>query len=360
MNYKLGELFCGPGGLALGALSTKIKIGKTNHSISHEWANDFDLDSCTTYRNNLCPNSIESVICQDVRNLDISKLSAIDGFAFGFPCNDFSLVGEQKGMNGKFGPLYTYGKNIIDLFKPKFFVAENVSGLTSANSGKAFKKILTELIKAGSGYNITVNLYKAEQYGIPQTRHRIIIVGIRKDLEQVFNVPAPTHTDGYVTAREALEIPKIPKNCSNHEFKKLSEQVIERLSYIRPGENVWNAKIPPRLRLKDTNTKISQIYKKLDPDKPSYTITGSGGGGTHGYHYHENRALTNRERARIQTFPDNYTFFGSIESVRKQIGMAVPPKLSEVIFKHILLTLANKKYESVEPNINLNQLLYEK
>jgi hypothetical protein len=97
-----------------------------------------------------------------------------------------------------------------------------------------------------------------------------------------------------------------------------------------------------------------QIYKKLDPNKPSYTITGSGGGGTHGYHYKENRALTNRERARIQTFPDEFTFQGSIESVRKQIGMAVPPKLSEVIFKHIVLTLANKPYDHIEPNIKFD------
>ena len=83
-----------------------------------------------------------------------------------------------------------------------------------------------------------------------------------------------------------------------------------------------------------------------------YTITGSGGGGTHGYHYSENRALTNRERARIQTFPDNYIFKGSKESVRKQIGMAVPPKLSKIIFESVLKSFAGVDYESITPNID--------
>ena len=98
--------------------------------------------------------------------------------------------------------------------------------------------------------------------------------------------------------------------------------------------------------------KISQIYKRLDPEKPSYTVTGSGGGGTHIYHWDEPRALTNRERARLQTFPDEYVFAGSKESVRKQIGMAVPCKGAKIIFEAILNTFAGIDYEWIEPNIN--------
>ncbi len=105
-------------------------------------------------------------------------------------------------------------------------------------------------------------------------------------------------------------------------------------------------------------TKLSQIYRRLHPDKPSYTITGSGGGGTHGYHWSEPRALTNRERARIQTFPDSFVFEGSKESVRKQIGMAVPPRLSYVIFKAILKTIAGIPYPAVESNLNNNPTLF--
>src|SRR5690606_3698277 len=96
-------------------------------------------------------------------------------------------------FNGEFGPLYTYGVAINNRFNPHFFVAENVGGITSANEGSAFEKILEDLENSGEvGYNLTVNLYKSEQYGIPQTRHRIIIVGIRKDHHVEFHVPAPT------------------------------------------------------------------------------------------------------------------------------------------------------------------------
>lgn len=105
-----------------------------------------------------------------------------------------------------------------------------------------------------------------------------------------------------------------------------SRQVVERLSYIKPGQNAFTADMPEYLRLNVKGAKISQIYKRLDQGKPAYTVTGSGGSGTHIYHYEENRALTNRERARLQTFPDDYVFEGSKESVRKRIGRAAPAK----------------------------------
>ena len=91
-------------------------------------------------------------------------------------------------------------------------------------------------------------------------------------------------------------------------------------------------------------------YRRLDSTKPSYTITGSGGG-THVYHWSENRALTNRERARLQTFPDDFVFYGSKESVRKQVGMAVPCDGAQIILEALLKTLAGQSYESVEPSV---------
>ena len=99
------------------------------------------------------------------------------------------------------------------------------------------------------------------------------------------------------------------------------------------------------------STKTSQIYKRLDPDKPAYTVTGSGGGGTHIYHWEENRALTNRERARLQTFTDDFVFEGNKESVRKQIGMAVPCKGAKIIFEAILKSFAGVEYASMPANI---------
>ena len=108
--------------------------------------------------------------------------------------------------------------------------------------------------------------------------------------------------------------------------------------------------LPDDLKI-NTKTKISTIYKRLDPEKPSYTVTGSGGGGTHIYHWEEPRALTNRERARLQTFPDDYIFEGSKEQVRKQIGMAVPCEGAKIIFEAVLKTFAGEEYEYTEPNI---------
>ena len=93
---------------------------------------------------------------------------------------------------------------------------------------------------------------------------------------------------------------------------------------------------------------LKEYIKRLDPNKPSYTVTGSGGGGTHVYHWKENRALTNRERARLQTFPDNFIFEGSKESVRKQIGMAVPVKGAKILFDSILKTFEGIDYPSID------------
>ena len=140
----------------------------------------------------------------------------------------------------------------------------------------------------------------------------------------------------------------------NHEFTKQSNNVVERLKYIKPGENAWTADLPNDLKLNVKGAKLSMIYKRLDPEKPSYTITGSGGGGTHVYHWKENRALTNRERARLQTFPDNFIFHGSKESVRRQIGMAVPVEGVRIILESILKTFANVEYEALEEKLNLN------
>lgn len=346
---RLGELYCGPGGLACGALRSASDDGR--YSLTHAWANDYDSDTCETYRKNICPGDPDSVHCGDVRELDIKALGPVDAFAYGFPCNSFSNVGEHQGLaNEKFGQLYWYGIEVLREYHPLFFIAENVSGIRSAGSND-FQIILNDM--KASGYKLTANLYKAEEYGVPQTRHRVIIVGIRADLDVEFHVPSPEiYRNCDVSARTALA--NIPADAPNNEVRKLSDKVIRRLSYIRPGENVWKAEergeLPPELAIK-TRTKISQIYRKLDPDKPSYTITAAGGGGTFGYHWTD-RELTNRERARIQTFPDNYEFVGKYSSVRRQIGMAVPCRLSEIVTTAVLNSFAGIEYPWVEANLD--------
>lgn len=350
-NFKLGELFCGPGGLAYGALNASSNDGR--FTVHHVWANDYDRDTCLTYITNICPDNPDSVYYGDVRNLEIDKLEKIDAFAYGFPCNSFSNVGEHKGLeNKKFGQLYWYGIKVLRKYQPQWFIAENVSGIRSAGSND-FQIILNDMRE--SGYRLTVNLYKSEDYGIPQTRHRVIIVGIRNDIPVEFHVPNPAqYKQCDVSSRTALS--NIPEGIPNNEIRELTPKVVKRLSYIKPGENVWQAeerlgeKFPEELRIK-TRTKISQIYRKLDPDKPAYTVTAAGGGGTYMYHWTD-RELTNRERARIQTFPDDYLFIGKYSSVRKQIGMAVPCQLSEIVTVAILNSFAGIEYPWVEANIN--------
>jgi DNA (cytosine-5)-methyltransferase 1 len=348
MEFRLGELFCGPGGIGYAAIAAKIV--DPEYKILHAWANDYDKDTCDTFVKNIAKDE-KTVICQDVRKLDynrLQKISDIDALAFGFPCNDFSVVGEQKGMEGVFGPLYSYGIRALKKFKPVWFLAENVGGLRNANDGQAFSKILADMFAAG--YSVYPHLYKFEEYGVPQARHRIIIIGIRKDQDVVYKVPStmPYQTR---TCRDAIENPPISKNAQNNELTKQSEDVIKRLKYIKPGENAFTASIPEELQLNVAGAKISQIYRRLDPQKPAYTITGSGGGGTHVYHWKEDRALTNRERARLQTFPDDFVFVGSKESVRKQIGMAVPVDGVRIIFEALLNCFAGIDYASEEYNL---------
>lgn len=390
-KFKLGELFCGPGGMALGAKLAKtiVKDGQ-KFSISHIWGVDKDPAAIETYNSNGLGEGIECDAVDFTKgiskngNKTIKDFEKIDALAFGFPCNDFSLVGEQKGIQGKYGNLYKAGIYAINYSNPKWFVAENVSGIHSSNAGKAFKKILRELSVAGKyGYDLSVHLYKFEDYGVPQYRHRYIIVGTRKDLNKEFKVPAPLHANNHITAKEALSR-KIPEGTSNTRKTRQSAKVIERLFFTPPWRNAWfldelinlsneerrnalkelpwyetdvkklsDEEILKRInacKLNCVSAKMSHIYKRLHPEKASYTITGSGGGGTHVYHWEECRALTNRERARLQGFPDSFVFKGSKEQVRKQIGMAVPPVGAKIIFESILKTFAGISYEAISPS----------
>lgn len=322
--------------MALGASLAKVKGSR----FSHVWAVDMDPDACDTLeKSRLLPAG--KVICGKVEDVDFRGLSPIDGLAFGFPCNDFSIVGEQQGINGKFGGLYRWGVLALAHFKPAFFVAENVSGLMSSGNKKDVRTILDAL--EGEGYDLHVETYKFEEYGLPQARHRMIITGFRKDLSVEFQPPKKARK--VKTCKDALENPPIPDNARNNERTAQHPRVVERLKHIRPGENVFTSpRMPKHLQLKmASGATMSQIYRRLDPSRPAYTITGSGGGGTHCYHWEENRALTNRERARLQTFPDSFVFQGSKESVRRQIGMAVPPAGAKIVFRAVLKSLLDNK-----------------
>jgi DNA (cytosine-5)-methyltransferase 1 len=350
VRFRIGELFCGPGGIALGAHDAAGELGGIE--LSHSWATDYDADTCATYARNVPGASATTVHHMDIKDFAprVETLEGIDGLSFGFPCNDFSSVGQKLGFKGEFGPLYEYGVDVLRRTQPMWFVAENVGGLRSSDDGVAFKKILRDL--ESSGYTITPHLYQFEKYGVPQNRHRIMIVGIRNDLDVRFEVPSPAPYAGIDTSsRTAIETPAIPHGAPNHQYSKITQRVADRLGYINPGENAFNATLPKRLRLNVNGATLSQIYRRLDPAKPSYTVTGSGGGGTYVYHWSENRPLTSRERARLQTFPDWFEFEGKLDSVRKQVGMAVPVRGAKVIFKALFQSFLGQEYPSVSSNL---------
>lgn len=337
-KQTVGELFSGPGGMGYGLLQAGI------HPL---WALDNDLEACRTYRLNVGDHAI----CQNIETVDFSRLPAPDGLAFGFPCNDFSQVGEQKGLEGYFGGLYKHAKRALDVIKPTWFIAENVPGMLKNGA----KHVLGEFAGAGPGYRVAVHMYKFERYGVPQRRHRVIAVGIRSDADSTFSPPAPTHGghDGepIITAKEALEGAESVEH--NNRKTRHPQHVIDRLKHIPPGENAWHPDVPEHLQLNVEACRLSVIYRRLHPDEPSYTVTGSGGGGTHMYHFDEPRALTNRERARLQAFPDTFIFKGTKEGIRRQIGMAVPPVAAEHIGRALLASISGAEYPFVEPSIGM-------
>ena len=395
-KFVLGELFCGPGGMALGAkLAQSQKSAKGEvFSISHAWGVDRDPNAIATYNANKMGDGVHCDAMPFAKgkkgreHKSIRDYERITALAFGFPCNDFSMVGKRKGTDGAFGRLYKAGIAAIKHAKPLWFIAENVSGIHSANDGEAFRRIQLALATVGKhGYKLTVHLYRFEEYGVPQYRHRYIIVGIRGDQKVEFKVPAPTHANAYISVKATLSKPYAP-DVSGQELTRQGERIVERLRFTPQWKNAWfldelvamtvcerkrvleqlpwadelagcsDTEILARInacKLLCIKARMSHIYRRLHPDKPSYTVTGSGGGGTHVYHWNEHRALTNRERARIQGFPDTFEFMGSKEQVRKQIGMAVPPMGAKVIFEAILKTFAGISYPSVEPSLNAEE-----
>ena len=361
-KLKIAELFCGAGGFAEGA---------KNAGFEHIWGVDNHEDSCKTFEKNQKCEAFNKNIEDFSRPSNLKKIKKdfgkIDGLLFGFPCNDFSLVGKKEKMEGKFGGLYKYACKVLNFFEPEFFVAENVTSLSKKlkfNSSEQvlvkdifdkeklqnqnyqnFKKIMGDLANCSKhGYRIYADNYKFEEYGVPQSRHRIILVGFREDFfrKNKINFEKPEKNKGpFKTCKEALE--EIPDGMEHTEKTKHDERVIRRLKKTAEGKNVWDLGDDEDGLPGVKKARMSHIYKRLDSSKPAYTITGSGGGGTHVYHYKENRALTNRERATLQTFPFTYNFVGGKESIRRQIGMAVPVLGAEKIMKAVKKALKKNK-----------------
>jgi len=310
---KILSLFSGCGGLDLGF-----------HQQGYEtvWANDINEWAVKTFRKNFG----DSIVCEDIEKIDPydQDIPDCDLILGGFPCQDFSMIWKRPGLNGERGNLYKSFLRFVEAKKPKAFVAENVKGLLTANNKEAIKKIISDFEIIAPGYIVNAQLYNFAEYGVPQFRERVLIVGIRSDTGFAFKHPLPTHgingKQPYLTAGKALiDVEKIPYN---NEHMNISASTIEKLKLITEGGNFTDIPKEHPLYVKGM---ISHVYRRIHRDEPSKTIIAAGGGGTWGYHYPEPRALTNRERARLQSYPDDFIFEGSVAEVRRQIGNSVPP-----------------------------------
>ena len=344
-NYspRIVSTFSGCGGLDLGF----HKEGYTT-----VWANDFDKWSVDTFRANLG----DVIKLEDVTKIDPYKDKSIpdcDIVLGGFPCQDFSIIWKQPGLNGKRGGLFRHFAEFVDAKKPKAFVAENVKGLLTANGGKAADTIIRDFESIAPGYVVKPHLYNFAEYGVPQFRERVLFVGIRIDTGFQFVHPKPTHGPAagkpYFTAGEALKgVKRVPYN---NEIINIKEKTRQMLELIPEGGNFTDIPKDNPLYVKGM---ISHVYRRIKLDEPAKTIIAAGGGGTWGYHFPEPRPLTNRERARLQSFPDDFLFQGSVTEVRRQIGNAVPPEGVRLIARRLLpLFSGDYKHVDLSPEYKL-------
>lgn len=341
------EIFSGAGGMSVGAEMAGIAI---------HLGIDIDLFACQTFKHNHPKSIVLNKDIRDVNTIDIPKTEKTIIFG-GPPCQGYSKsntrtrnIGNDKNWFYK-----DYIRLLLD-WKPDWFVFENVAGLKGASQGFFFNEILNEFSK--TDYHITWDILNAINYGVPQNRERLFIVGSLNHTNFTFPVPIETK----VTVKEALEdlpllengvscteIPYRQESCSeyasflrngsiasrNNNVSKNTIQVIERYKFIPAGGNWKNI---PDFLMKETYKDHSRchtgIYHRLDPESPSVVI------GNYRknmlIHPWQDRGLSVREAARLQSFPDNFEFMGCLGNQQQQVGNAVPPLLAKAIFEKIL------------------------
>lgn len=313
-DYKVVSLFSGCGGLDLGIeggfeyLNSYYK----KNPFKIIWANDINEKATQTQKLNF-PNT--NVVCRDItkilENKNNEQLSVFDNefklpnsadvVIGGFPCQDFSLAGKRQGFKVQRGKLYQSMARVIELLKPKAFLAENVKGIISWENGLAIKTIIEDFSKLG--YNVKYKLFNTADYGVPQCRERVIIVGVRNDLNVDIEWPKPTHSmcnkdlKPWVTIKDAigdLEDSNIHNSLPNNGYSKA------KLFKGKQGNTITKA------------------------DKPAPTMRAEHHGNIE-FHYCLPRRLSAREAARIQSFPDNFVFVKSTTDAYRQVGNAVAP-----------------------------------
>lgn len=296
------SLFSGAGGLDYGFIMA-------GHNIL--WANDLYEDAVETYRKNIGNH----IICKDISLIDTNDIPNCDIVIGGFPCQGFSVANTKRHIKDTRNTLYKQLIRVIQAKRPTFFLAENVKGILSLGKGEVIKTIISDF--QSIGYKVKYKLLNAADYGVPQTRMRVIIVGVREDIDFDYQYPEPTNsqygsliTAQWVSVGEIMaEIPdpNLPNDLPNHQYSK-----------YKLGFNGYIG------------------HRPIDPSKPAPTVTGRGddkGGVVILPHPNGLRRMSGRELAAVQSFPLNYEFCGPLSSVYRQIGNAVPPLLAYAVAK---------------------------
>ena len=305
------ELFCGAGGLAL---------GMHNAGINSRLLVDFDKDSIKTLQQNR--PGWESV-CASVLDIDLDEYeNEIDIMAGGFPCQAFSFAGKSLGFADTRGTLFYEYARLIDQVKPRLVIGENVKGLLNHDEGRTLSVIVRDL--ENLGYRVAYKLMRAQFLDVPQKRERLIIFGLRNDIAS--DIFFPVEKDYTITMRAALKgVPKSPGQVYSESKRKIMELIPEGGYWRDLPEDLQKEFMGGSYHLGGGKTGMA---RRLAWSEPSLTLTcNPAQKQTERCHPKETRPLTVREYARIQTFPDDWEFVGSVSSQYKQIGNAVPVNL---------------------------------
>lgn len=326
MNYV--DLFSGAGGLSLG-----FEMAGFNNVFSVE----YDKKIAESYKKNFPTHNLLVKDIQEITDDEIITLQhnqEVDVVIGGPPCQGFSLAGRigRSFVEDKRNYLFKEFARVVKIIDPKMFVMENVARMISHNKGQTILEIKTEF--ESLGYNVQYKVLQAADYGVPQKRQRMFILGTKN---KEFNFPTPIGTT--ITVKEAIgDLPPLKSGerseVPNHFSMNHSSQMLKKMSYIGDGGN--RNQIPEDLRPK---TGDIRKYIRYDSQKPSVTVTGDM---RKIFHYEQNRALTPRELARLQSFPDSFIFEGNSISIQQQIGNAVPPLLGYAVAKQVKESLERK------------------
>ena len=283
------------------------------------------------------------IIESDIRNISNDSLNKycdnVDVIVGGPPCQGFSTIGKRIVKDPRNELVFEFIR-FVDTIKPKVFLMENVRGLLSSNGGKT--KVAIEEEFKSIGYNVVSRVLCAADYGVPQMRNRVFFMGIRKDLNISPSFPEITHKpEEYVTVGDAIgDLVGKENEIPNHIPMKHNAVVTERIKYIKEGEGIPKNGLPADIaygsRSDYSNNELknfSHVYRRLSRYKPATTMVP--GHNAFPLHPTENRSLTVREAARIQTFPDDVVFCGTRQNQCIQVGNAVPVELAYQLAKHI-------------------------